>query len=131
MISIKLTGIQKAINKMKLDPEDIRQAMAESGLAMEGDAKQICTDMGAVDTGRFRASISTAVDGDSQKDIDSVIPPQSDPSAIAILRIGSGVEYAIFIIIGTKKMAGRDCFTPAVYMNIDNIEARIKAKIKQ
>jgi hypothetical protein len=131
MMSVQLTGVQEAINKMKLDPEDVRQAMAESGLKMEGDAKQLCTDMGAVLTGRARASISTALDGDSPKGGDAVIPPSKDPSALAVLRLGSSVEYMVFIIHGTKKMAGRDFFTPAVMNNLGDIEARIKSKIKQ
>jgi len=131
MMSIHLTGIQNAINNMKLDPDDFRQALTESGLKMEGDAKQMCTDMGAVDTGRLRASLSTAMDGESPKGGDKVDPPTKDPSALAVLRIGSSVEYAPYIIFGTKKMIGRDFLTPAVLNNLDDINQRIEAKIKQ
>ena len=130
MITVQLTGVQQAIQNLKLDPNDLRQAMTESGLKMEGDAKQICTDMEAVDTGRLRASISTALDGESQKGKDKVVPPGKDPSAIVTLRIGSSVEYAVFIINGTKRMMGRDFLTPAVYRNISDLQARIKSKIK-
>jgi hypothetical protein len=131
MITFQLTGVQKAIDNMKLDREDVRQALAESGLKMEGDAKQICTDMGAVDSGRLRASISTALDGDSPKGGDEVIPPSKDPLSIAVLRLGSSVEYSPYVVFGTKRMMGRDFLTPAVYNNLNDIIARIKSKIKQ
>ena len=131
MITVQLTGVQKAINNMKLDPKDVRQAMAETGLIMEGDAKQLCTDMGAVDTGLLRASISFALDGDSQKGDDSVVPPSKDPTALAVLRIGTSREYAPYVVFGTKNMIGRDFLTPAVMNNLGEIEARIKAKMKR
>ena len=131
MITVQLTGVQKAIQDMKLDPQDLRQAMMESGLKMEGDAKQICTVMGAVDTGRLRASISSALDGDMQKGADEVVPPSKDVGAIVTLRVGSSVEYAPFVVFGTKHMIGRDFLTPAVHNNLGDIQARIKAKIKQ
>lgn len=141
MITVQLTGVQKAIQNMKLDPQDLRQALAESGLNIEGDAKQICTNMGAVDTGRLRASISTALDGEGRGVVhdpvaqsqpnDGVEPPKKDSSCVAILRIGSSVDYAWYIIGGTKRMIGRDFLTPAVYQNLSDIQARIKSKIKQ
>ena len=130
MITVQLTGVQKAVQDMKLDINDLRQAMAESGLDMEGDAKQICTDMEAVDTGRLRASISTALDGESAKGVDYVIPPRKDPGAIAVLRLGSSVEYATYVIHNTQKTIGRDFLTPAVYRNLAGLQARIKSKIK-
>ena len=130
MMSVQLTGVQNAINSLKLDPDDLRQALAESGMKMEGDAKQLCTDMGAVDTGRLRASISTAMDGEAPKGGDNVQPPTKDPSAVAVLRIGSSVEYAPYVVFGTKRMIGRDFLTPAVLNNIDDVNTRIHAKLK-
>ncbi|MCK5018151.1 MAG: hypothetical protein KAS32_13930 [Candidatus Peribacteraceae bacterium] len=131
MLSVQLTGVQKAMNDLKLDKNDVRQAMTESGLKMEADSKQICTDMGAVLTGRLRASVSTALDGDSPRGGDFVEPPHKDPSAIAVLRIGSSVEYAVYVLLGTKRMLGRDFITPAVHMNLGDIEAGILSKMKQ
>lgn len=130
MITVQLTGVQRALENMKLNYQDLRQAIAESGLKMEGDAKQICTDMGAVDTGRLRASISTALDGEAQKGKDYVIPPKNDPNVVSILRIGSSVEYAPYVVHGTKRMMGRDFLTPAVYANLSDMQARIKSKMK-
>ena len=63
-------------------------------LIVEGDAKRICP----VDTGRLRSSITHEVDLFSGK-------------------VGSNVEYAAYVELGTVKMAARPYLRPALEMN--------------
>lgn len=65
------------------------------GIEAEGNAVTEITDLGAVDTGRLRGSISHATD---------------DTSAY----IGTNVEYAPYVELGTRKMAARPFLRNAV-----------------
>ena len=130
MITVQVTGVNEAIENLKLSEDDVRQSMEEVGLLIEADMKRLCTQMGAVDTGRLRASMSTALDGTSQRDEDSVIPPKKDMMCFAVLRAGSNVDYAPYVVFGTRTMQGRDFITPAVMNNVKKIEPLIKAKME-
>lgn len=65
----------------------------------EGDVKDTLTAHGTVDTGRLRASISNAV---------------SEDTAI----IGTNVEYAPYVELGTSKMSARPYMKPGILSNI-------------
>ena len=65
------------------------------GLQAEGNAVSEITSLGAVDTGRLRASISHASDENSAY-------------------IGTNVEYAPYVELGTRKMAARPFLKNAV-----------------
>ena len=72
--------------------EQIERALIAIGLTAESYAKEDCP----VDTGRLRNSISHAVDmGDNS------------------VYIGSNVEYAAFVELGTSRMAPRPYLGPA------------------
>ena len=75
-------------------PEQIAVALESIGLTAEGHAKDIITEVRAVDTGRLRNSISHARD---------------DSAAY----IGTNVEYAPYVELGTSKMAPRPYLRPA------------------
>ena len=66
------------------------------GLSAEGHAKQALTDQGAVDTGRLRNSVSHATEAEEMAEY-----------------IGSNVEYALPVEVGTRKMAARPYLRPA------------------
>lgn len=71
-------------------PEQIAQALEAIGLTAEAHAKELCP----VDTGRLRNSISHARDDDSAY-------------------IGTNVEYAAYVELGTSKMKPRPYLRPA------------------
>lgn len=72
--------------------EQIEQALIAIGLTAESYAKQECP----VDTGRLRNSITNAV--------------RTDEKAVYI---GTNVEYAAFVELGTSRMKARPYLRPA------------------
>ena len=88
----------------------------KAAFLVERDQKILATEMGVVDTGRLRSSITSSVDerrmsariGSSAKLLkDNIIQG----------KIGPDVYYAIFVVLGTYKMRARDFMTPALDMN--------------
>lgn len=77
---------------LKALPEQIEQALTAIGLTAESYAKQECP----VDTGRLRNSITRAV--------------ESGENAVYI---GTNVEYAAFVELGTSRMKARPYLKPA------------------
>lgn len=73
-------------------PEQIEQALIAIGLTAESYAKRDCP----VDTGRLRNSITNAV--------------RTDEKAVYI---GTNVEYAAFVELGTSRMKARPYLRPA------------------
>lgn len=73
-------------------PEQIEQALIAIGLTAESYAKADCP----VDTGRLRNSITNAV--------------RTDEKAVYI---GTNVEYAAFVELGTSRMKARPYLKPA------------------
>lgn len=78
------------------------------GVQAEGNAVKEITDMKAVDTGRLRASISHAHDDDS-------------------VYIGTNVEYAPYVELGTYRMEPR----PFLRRAIDSYRDEYKGIIEQ
>lgn len=81
------------------------------GLQAEGNAVSEITSLGAVDTGRLRASISHASD---------------DSSAY----IGTNVEYAPYVELGTHKMAARPFLRNAIANYGDDYKRIIEEGLK-
>lgn len=77
---------------LKALPEQIEQALTAIGLTAESYAKRDCP----VDTGRLRNSITNAV--------------RTDEKAVYI---GTNVEYAAFVELGTSRMKPRPYLKPA------------------
>lgn len=71
---------------IKATAEQKLRALETVGIQAEGDVKDEITDVGAVDTGRLRSSITHQVDGDS-------------------VYIGTDVDYAFYVHEGTGKYA--------------------------
>ena len=78
---------QEILNRL---PDVVEAALEAIGLTAEGYAKELCP----VDTGRLRNSISHAVEGDA-------------------VYIGTNVEYAPYVELGTSKMRARPFLGPA------------------
>jgi HK97 gp10 family phage protein len=70
----------------------IPEILERLGVDIEADAKAACP----VDTGRLRASIEHEVDGDT-------------------LRVGTNVEYAVYVEEGTRYMEAEPYLRPALY----------------
>ena len=81
--------VQSHIGEVKAELQNRIPTILEAlGIEAEGNAVTEITELGAVDTGRLRGSITHAVD---------------DDSAI----VGTDVEYGVYVEMGTHKMASR------------------------
>lgn len=89
-IDVKITDNSDEF--LKALPEQIEQALIAIGLTAESYAKADCP----VDTGRLRNSITNAVRSDEES-----------------VYIGSNVEYAAFVELGTSRMKARPYLKPA------------------
>jgi len=130
MFEFNISGIQNATDKVEktVDPEKIKQALILGGLAIEARAK----DTARFDTGRLRASYSTNWDGSGiqsapvqapAKQGDGVSQPTKGFGDIAVVRIGSNVEYAIWIEYGTRSIQP--------YMTLHNAAALLMGRIQE
>lgn len=88
----------------------IEQALIAIGMTAETYAKENCP----VDTGRLRNSITHEVE-------------MGDKSAI----IGTNVEYAAFVELGTSKMKARPYLRPAAESHSEEYKALVEAALKQ
>lgn len=95
MAELKWYG-DKAIKNME---QAISNALTASALLVEGQAK----DLTPVDTGNLRNSIAHEVE---KKEA----------------RVGTNVEYAPFVELGTVKMAAQPYLNPALEANKGNIK---------
>lgn len=99
--------IEQALNKA------IAKALEEIGMRAESAAKKNLTASGAVDTGRLRASVTHQLDTST----DSVY-------------IGTNVEYAPYIELGTRKMKARPYLRPAASDHADEYRAVLKKNLE-
>ena len=103
-ITVKLEGVEDLIRKVRsyqvIKKEAVRIALVRGALKVELAAKEMCTEMGAVDTGRLRGSITT-----DKRYIQKFL-----------VRIGTNVDYGIYVEFGTKKMDARPYLFPAFFM---------------
>jgi len=129
LFELNIKGMQEAKNgiKNKIDPEKIRKVLILGGLAIEAEAK----DTARVESGRLRASYTTNWDGSGiqsapvtapAKSGDGVSQPSKGFGDIAVVRIGSNVEYAVFIEYGTRSIQP--------YMTVHNSAMRLQSKIE-
>lgn len=92
------------------------QNLWKAGFLVERDQKILATEMGVVDTGRLRSSITTSVD---ERRLTARIGSSAEFLKEAIIqgKTGPDVYYAIYVVLGTHKMRARDFMTPALDMN--------------
>ena len=88
-------------------PEQIAQALEAIGLTAEAHAKELCP----VDTGRLRNSISHARD---------------DISAY----IGTNVEYAPYVELGTSRQKAQPYLRPAAANHADEYKQIVKTALQ-
>lgn len=93
---------------LRLVDEAKARVLEQWGLLAEGYAKLECP----VDTGRLRNSISHG---------------QADENTMAV---GTNVEYAAYVELGTSRMAPRPYLAPAIEEHIDEYEAILRAEMQ-
>jgi HK97 gp10 family phage protein len=104
MAELKWHG-DKAIKSMD---QAVNVALTASALVVEGQAKALVP----VDTGNLRNSITHEL---GKKEA----------------RVGTNVEYAPFVELGTVKMAAQPYLNPALEMNRSNIKKIFASAIKE
>ena len=130
MFEFNIKGMQDAKNKVakKIDPEKIKQTLILGGLAIEAEAK----DTARVDTGQLRASYTTNWDDSGMQSApvqppakpgDGVSQPIKGFGDIAVVRIGSNCDHAVFIEYGTQ--------TIQPYMTLHNAALKLQSRIQQ
>lgn len=88
-------------------PEQVERAMEAVGLQAERHAKEECP----VDTGRLRNSISHATQGNSAY-------------------IGTNVEYAPYVEMGTSRMGAQPYLKPAATEHGEEYKQIVKAQLQ-
>ena len=106
-MSIEFTDNSKEI--LSAFEKAVHNALVSIGMTAEGHAKKKCP----VDTGRLRNSISTAVD-------------DSEEAAY----IGTNVEYAPDVELGTSRMAARPFLKPAATEHGEEYKKITEATLK-
>ena len=93
-VDVKMTSNADEIREGLEDA--VYQALEAIGITAEAHAKEICP----VDTGRLRASITHAIDGDT-------------------VVIGTNVEYAAEVELGTSRRKAKPYLAPAATQHSD------------
>ncbi len=88
-------------------PEQIERALIAIGMTAESNAKGYCP----VDTGRLRNSISNTHDANS-------------------VYIGTNVEYAAYVELGTRRMGARPYLKPAVENHVSEYKSLAEQALK-
>lgn len=109
-VNVNLTDNSKAF--LNALPDQIAKALEAIGLTAEAHAVDNITEMNAVDTGRLRGSISHARD---------------DNAAY----IGTNVEYAPYVELGTSKMAARPFLRNAAANHSDEYKSIVEMALKE
>ena len=140
-IKVKNDNTGETISEMRAAAE---KAMEIIGMKMEGYAKLFLTESDAVDTGRLRNSISHATRfdsksksyrwGDSSKGRDvkggsDSTDPHSTPKELTAV-VGTNVEYARFIELGSLGQEPRPYLKPSVTEHIGEYRQIIKKELK-
>ena len=104
--------VQSHVGEVKAELRNRIPTILEAlGIEAEGNAVTEITELGAVDTGRLRGSITHAVD---------------DDSAI----VGTDVEYGVYVEMGTYKMASRPFLRNAIENYTDDYKRIVEAGLQ-
>lgn len=131
MLQINILNYQTLKSKLEnaLKPEEIKKEFIKLGFKIEAGAKRDCP----VDTGRLRSSISTnwsgsgmgkAKVGSPAKGVDGVSQPKKG-DALVVVNIGTNVEYATYVEMGTRGRPPQSFLMPNARREIQNFVTKI------
>lgn len=109
MATIEIKTIDNSEKFLNALTGAVEEGLAAIGLTAESYAKDLCP----VDTGRLRNSITNAVAAKEQAVI-----------------IGTNVEYAAYVELGTTRMHARPYLRPAVSNHTDEYKALMETALK-
>lgn len=136
---------------IKVDVTDnsdkVRQAMEQQaekiltmlGIQAEKHAKELITEQGAIDTGLLRNSITWAIGGErpntreykaDRGDGKGQYTTNAETRNEPCVYIGTNVEYATFIELGTTRMSPRPYIKPAIFNYQDEYKKIIESGLK-
>ena len=117
--------------------QKIPVALEACGLAAEGYAKRLC----AVDTGLLRNSITYALDGEATAistytdnpgeqhgEYSGSVPSESGKKRAVYL--GTNVEYAPYVEMGTSRTAAQPFIQPAVASHVNDYKSLMESYLK-
>lgn len=116
----------------------INNGLTAIGMTAEGHAKRKITDYPAVDTGRLRNSITFAISGekankttytDNSKGVYNYSGTAPDDKEKSVY-IGTNVEYAKHVELGTSRMAARPFLKPAATEHSEEYKRIMEAALK-
>ena len=150
MGSISMDRDNSGSHKRRLEAA-IKKALMMVGGVIESAAKEQLTANGSVDTGLLRNSITYALGGEypaaaqyannsggTDKSGKTIAPRQgsydapapADTGSERTVYIGTNVEYAPYVELGTSKMNAKPYLRPAVENNRRKIEKAIEVSFK-
>ena len=103
-IEVKEDNSREILSEMEMAT---LRALVKVGMAAEANAKEICP----VDTGRLRNSIASTVRDDSAY-------------------IGTNVEYAKYVELGTSRMDAQPYLKPAVVNHVSQYRAIVESVMR-
>ena len=133
MADVSFTSHKKECNEAV--QAAVLKALRLVGGQAERYAKETISDMGAVDTGFLRNSITFAIDGESAEigsyqddagtktgEYSGTAPAEKDRNNRAVF-IGTNVYYAPYIEYGTWKMAARPFLSQSIESHISDFQS--------
>lgn len=112
----------------------VKKALRLVGGQAERAAKELIADMGAVDTGFLRNSITFAIAGNppstseykddkgNKEGVYAGVAPSEDGDNEYSVYIGTNVYYAPYVEYGTRKMEARPFLSQSIQSNHHNFE---------
>lgn len=133
-ISVRMTDNSGAALE-ELKEKTARALFAMGVTAVEGAVDSISGKYQAVDTGRLRASISFITSEASGTSGETAPNSQSGDTlsgtaSEGMAVIGSNVEYASFVELGTSKMAARPFLSDGIQTKIPDMQRQVESIYK-
>lgn len=135
-VSYKLTDNTELVKQATAAA--IERGLEVVGIEVEGRAKLICQEKHIVDTGRLRNSITHATKTNPGKSsyTDNAGNAYDNGAAKGTpeektVYVGTNVEYAPYVEMGTVKMAARPFLRPAATENPEQLKKLFEAELRK
>lgn len=139
-VIVKLTDNKDLVEKAAA--EAIERGLEAVGIELERRAKVICTtrygENSPFDTGRLRNSITHATKNNLGQDVYQDNQGRSFDGGAAkgtpeekTVYLGTNVEYASYVELGTVKMTARPILRPAATENPEDLKKLLEAELRK